>query len=52
MPSATRIWALDQVAAGDHFGDRMLHLDAGIDFDEIEIALRIHEKFHRAGIHS
>ncbi|KAG0927779.1 hypothetical protein G6F31_017928 [Rhizopus arrhizus] len=28
-----------QVDAGDHFGDRMLHLDAGVHFNEIELAV-------------
>ena len=29
---------LDQVDAGDHFGHGMLDLDAGVHFDEVEIA--------------
>ena len=30
---------LDQVDAGDHFGDRMLDLNAGVDLDEVELAV-------------
>ncbi len=30
---------LDDIDAGDHFGDRVLHLHAGIHFDEIELAV-------------
>ncbi|KAG1247821.1 hypothetical protein G6F65_019957 [Rhizopus arrhizus] len=37
-----------QVDAGDHFGDRMLHLDAGVHFDEVEAAVLVQE-LERAG---
>ena len=30
---------LDQVDAGDHFGHRVLHLDAGVDLDEVELVV-------------
>ena len=30
---------LDQVDAGDHFGHGMLDLDAGVDFDEVEVVV-------------
>src|SRR3546814_13364093 len=39
---------LDQVYAGDEFGDRLFDLDAGVHFDEIELAVFIQE-FERAG---
>lgn len=29
----------DQVNAGDHFGNRMLNLNTGVHFDEIELAV-------------
>ena len=32
--------ALHQIDAGDRFGDRMLHLNARVHFDEVEIAVR------------
>jgi hypothetical protein len=32
--------ALHQIDAGDHFGDRMLHLNARVHFDEVQIAAR------------
>jgi hypothetical protein len=34
---------LDDVDAGDQFGDRMLHLDARVHFDEIELAVLVQE---------
>ncbi len=38
------------VDAGDHLGDGVLHLDAGVDLDEIPLArLSVHQKLHRAG---
>ena len=30
---------LDQVDPGDHFGHWVLHLDAGVELDEKEVAL-------------
>jgi hypothetical protein len=39
----------DDIDAGDHFGDRVLHLDAGVHFQEIKRAVRGHQEFHRAG---
>ena len=41
---------LDQVDAGDHFGDRMLDLDAGVDFDEVELAVLVDDEFDGAGV--
>ena len=37
-----------EVDAGDRFGDRMLDLQAGVHFDEIELAVLV-EEFDRAG---
>ena len=31
----------DEIDAGDHFGHRMLDLDAGVHFDEIELAVLV-----------
>ena len=43
---------LDQIDAGDDFGDGVLDLDARIDLDEVEIAtLGIHQELDRAGAH-
>ena len=40
---------LHQVLAGDHFGNRVLDLQAGIHFHEIETAVFIQQKLHGAG---
>ena len=37
-----------QVDAGDHLGDRMLDLDAGVHLDEVEAAVLVQE-LERAG---
>src|SRR5206468_1312465 len=37
---------LDDIDAGHHFGDGVLDLNAGIDLDEVEAALAIHEELH------
>ena len=39
-----------QINAGNFLGDRMLHLDALVDFEKIKIALVVHDKFNRARI--
>ncbi len=39
-----------QVDAGDQLGDRMLHLDARIDFDEIKVARGREQKLHCSGV--
>ena len=39
---------LHQVEAGDHLGDRMLDLEPGVHFDEVELAILIQE-LDRAG---
>ena len=41
---------LHQIESRDHFRDRMFHLQARIHFEKIKIALRVHKKFHCAGI--
>lgn len=40
-----------QVDAGDHLGDRMLHLQTAIHLHEVEAAIRIEQEFHRARTH-
>ena len=39
-----------QVDPGDLFGNGVFDLDAGIDLDEEDLFLLVHQKFHRAGI--
>src|SRR5690606_25559002 len=39
---------LHEIEAGDHFGDRVLDLDARVHFDEIELAIFV-EEFEGAG---
>ncbi len=41
--------ALDEVDAGDKLGDRMLHLQAGVHFEEIEVAAGVDDELHRSG---
>ncbi len=42
---------LDDVHAGDHLGDGVLHLDARIDLDEVALAVvGIHQELDRAGM--
>ena len=38
----------DQVDAGNHFGDRVLHLDPGVHLHEIELAVAVDQKFDGA----
>src|SRR5690606_35057505 len=40
---------LDQIDAGDLLGDGVLHLDAGVHLDEVEVTLGVHEVFDGAG---
>jgi hypothetical protein len=40
---------LDEVDAGDQLGDRMLHLQAGVHFQEVEIAVLVDDELDRAG---
>ena len=41
---------LDDVDAGDHLGDRMLHLQAGVHLQEVEVLVLIHQELDRAGV--
>ncbi len=47
-PAAMIELLLHQVDAGDHLGDRVLDLDAGVHFDEVEVAVLVQE-LERAG---
>ena len=38
-----------QVYAGDHLGDGVLHLDAGIHLDKVVVPALVHQELHRAG---
>ncbi len=43
--------AANQVDAGDHFGDRVFHLDARVHFDEEPLAaVHVVKELHRAGV--
>ena len=42
---------LHQVDAGDHLGDRMLHLDARVHLEEIERAVLVEQELDRPGVH-
>src|SRR5580693_3733966 len=39
-----------QIDSGHCFGDRMLNLDTGVYFDEVEIAFLIHQEFNGSRI--
>ena len=39
----------DDIHAGDHLGDGVLHLNTGVHLDEVVIAGLVHQKFHGAG---
>ena len=39
----------DEVDAGDHLGDRVLDLDAGIDLNEIKVVVLIDDELDRTG---
>jgi len=41
---------LHQVDAGDHLGDRVLDLDAGVHLHEIEPLVDVQEEFDSAGV--
>jgi len=42
---------LEDVNAGDHFGDCVLHLDARVDLDEVELAaFRVRQELDGAGM--
>ena len=40
---------LDQIGVGDPLGHRVLHLQAGVHLDEVEVLVRIHQEFAGAG---
>ena len=40
---------LDDVDAGDHFGDGVLDLNTGVDFHEVEVFLGIHQELDSTG---
>ena len=39
----------DDIHAGDHFGDGVLHLNTGVHLDEVVMAGLVHQKLHRTG---
>ena len=39
-----------QVDAGDHLGDGVFHLDAGVHFDEVVVAVLVHQELHSTGV--
>ncbi len=39
----------DDIDAGDKFGNGMLDLDAGVDFEHVEVLLRVHEELDGCG---
>ena len=41
---------LYEIDAGNGLGDRMLHLNAGVHFDEVELAILVHEELDGAGV--
>jgi len=41
---------LDQIDTRHHFSNRMLHLNTGIDFHEVEVSFLIKKKLHRPDI--
>src|SRR5712691_1361185 len=40
----------DQVEAGDHFGDGVLDLEAGVDLEEVETAVGVEQELDGAGV--
>ena len=42
-PAAMRICSLHEIEPGDHFGHRMLDLQARVHLDEIELAVLVQE---------
>ncbi len=41
---------VDDVDAGDHLGHRVLHLQAGVHLQEVEVAVLIHQELDRPGV--
>ena len=50
LPLGDQDLGLDQVAAGDHLGDRVLHLDARVHLDEVVVPLLVEQELHGAGV--
>ncbi len=48
MPAATRICHLTRSMPGDHLGDRVLHLQAGVHLHKIELPVLDQQKFDGA----
>ena len=42
---------LDQIDAGDHFGHRVLDLDASVHLNEVVLAVLIDDEFDGRGVH-
>ena len=49
LPGGDQQLRLHHVHAGNGLGDGVLHLDAGVHLDEVELAVLVHQKFDRAG---
>jgi len=41
---------MHEVDAGNHLGDRMLDLEAGIHFEKVEVTIGVEEELDGAGI--
>src|SRR5665213_1876167 len=41
---------LHQVDSCNHLSDTMLHLDAGVHLDEVDLAVLVHQKFNGSGV--
>ena len=50
VPLGHQDLGLDQVAAGDHLGDGVLHLDARVHLDEVVAPLLVEEELDGAGV--
>jgi hypothetical protein len=51
FPGSNPQLPFDQIQPGDHLGHRMLDLQPGVHFHEVEVAVFVGDEFHRAGIH-
>ena len=49
-PAAMRICALIRSMPGDHLRHRVLDLDAGVDLDEVEMAVAVDDELDGAGV--
>jgi len=41
---------LHQIHPTHQFGDRVFHVDAGIHFNEVQVALFVHQELHGSGV--